>query len=193
MTKVTATTKKINMAALRNSVKSAVAGAASEEQRKIAQEAAQRAKELYEEATRGWDGGAAFKNLEQSTAPGTALKRRADNRKTYPNLTFKIGDLVQSSTSTSIKVSTDNPLFKWLDRGTEGMTVSGGGTVMIMTINGHATVPGVMGIKKPTAGPWVPVKETAGIVARGWSEKIARQIEEEFSKGDFQVKVELDG
>lgn len=191
MTKITAKISKFSVAALRNSLRSLYDSILRDNEEELVEKIAKRTQELLEEFTRGWDGGRSFKEQEVATAPGTYLKKRAQRRKLYPDLSFEIIPQKISAGRWALLIKTDNDLFRWLDQGTGGMVVRGDKPMMIMTIEGHATEVGVPGVRAVQAGPWIPVKgKVRGTEARNWTKEIAEILSKEFDIDGFKVTVE---
>jgi len=154
----------------------------------------------FGEVQSSWSGGEDYRKKEVDVLRKRGLKKLADKRsqrETWPDLKFDIERGYKNGVAWAV-VSTDNPLFIWLDRGTDGVQSSPKVKIVPVTIRG--TVPGVRKIN-PTTVANRPFQiqsgaQIAGIDPNNWSKGIAEEINMQFNlmvrgRNPIKVKVEV--
>ena len=162
----------------------------------MAREITDRALELYHDIViENWTGGEEYRRQEAEVARRTNnayLLKRAQSRETWPNLDFDT-EYKELPSEVLVRVHTDNPLFNWLDRGTQGSTAGSKGNIYV-GIRTHATLPDMLRMYPRPVVNSTPThvkagQKIGGIEPRNWSKLIAAQLEREFAETPFKIKV----
>lgn len=146
-----------------------------------------------------WSGGEDFKKKEVELLRKRGLSKLADKRShrpTWPDLDFEVKRGFKNGAAWAT-ISTDNPLFIWLDRGTDG--VSDSPKVFIVPVTVRGTIPGVRKVNPTTVAkrPVLVQEHTSisGIDPNNWSKGIADEVNSQYnlmSNGHGAVKVKVE-
>lgn len=195
--RASARAKKLDMTKFRQSAEQVYLAELAAAQEEVLEAVVEDVMGSLEEIKKDWSGGEDYKAEEQRILRKRGLTKLANKRSerpTYPNLDFAV-DFEKVDDGLAAKISTDNPLFAWLDRGTKGMTPTA--PTKIVPIGAHGTFPGQRQVTAPVAAGNVvrlqAGKAISGIKERSWTKDISKEVGGRWSSASdgFTVKVEV--
>jgi hypothetical protein len=187
----------VNVKSFLKNVERALEASSTTRQEDVRDSVADEALSRFEKLAAQWDGGEEYKREEQRVLRGagwTKLAAKRAARPTWPSLKFKVykqgGQFGHYA-----EISTDNPLFHWLDAGTSDQSGVRGRKIVGVAVTG--TAPGSGTIRNTIVQDMVThvrKNRIRGIEPRKWSQKIAREVEAwaRAKYPDYKIKVETD-
>jgi hypothetical protein len=199
VSQVAGKTKKVRTSSFLNSVRGALSASSADQQEDVLEEVVGLVLDKYDALARSWDGGEAFKRQEGRVLRNTGYTKLAQSRAgrpTWPSLKFDVTNK-KISGGVGATVTTDNPLFVWLDRGTRDQMISDPRKIVGISIRG--TAPGSDSIYSTITNSEVSHVRSntriSGIEARDWSKNFAAEVQREADARypGYNVKVEVYG